>query len=355
MKKINWVHRTAWLAGWSVCVAGTASAATIRSDMIEVQGQAIRTITVSGELENADGEKFFRLAMQSKQGTIVFLEGPGGSLRAGIEIGRAIRLAGYPTAVVDQSACASACAYAWLGGRKRYMGASARIGFHAAFHTSRPGSASGMGNALLGAYLNQLDLPMAAIAYMTEAEPNTMRWLTLRDAAQYGIAVESVEDAAPSPPPRRAPTVPPAVTALPPAPVMTADSQRARVNAQAQRYLEVWNQPNHRSLASLGLFYADIVNAFGKNTSRAELMKSKVEFSNRWPERQYRYIPGTLGVHCSKDLCMTQGVVEWNVRSAARQAASTGTAQFTLGFEAQTMKIVLENSEVLTRKVSKAP
>src|SRR5205085_1307609 len=94
----------------------------------------------------------------------------------------------------DNTLCASACGLAWLGGRVRYMGATARIGFHAAY-TSQGGQASvsSAGNAITGAYLNQLGLPMSAIVYITGAAPDDMKWLSFSDAQRYGIDVKPFE------------------------------------------------------------------------------------------------------------------------------------------------------------------
>jgi hypothetical protein len=62
-------------------------------------------------------------------------------LVAGIDIGKAIRLKDFETAVVSnknsKTICASACALAWLGGTRRFMSATARIGFHAAYEIAR--------------------------------------------------------------------------------------------------------------------------------------------------------------------------------------------------------------------------
>jgi hypothetical protein len=70
------------------------------------------------------------------------------------------------TGVVDN--CASACALAWLAGVKRFMGPKARVGFHAAFNKSSR-QETGMGNALVGAYLTKLGLPLKAVIYITKA------------------------------------------------------------------------------------------------------------------------------------------------------------------------------------------
>jgi hypothetical protein len=64
------------------------------------------------------------------------------------------------TAVLPHQKCASAYAAIWLAGEKRVMSKHSRIGFHAA---SLNGVEKGEGNAILGAHLRDLGLPLRAI------------------------------------------------------------------------------------------------------------------------------------------------------------------------------------------------
>jgi hypothetical protein len=72
------------------------------------------------------------------------------------------------------------------------MGEGSTVGFHAAYRETgrRTPVADSVGNALVGAYLNQLGLSATAIAYITEPDPTDIRWLTFSDAAKIGITVE---------------------------------------------------------------------------------------------------------------------------------------------------------------------
>src|SRR4051812_15632822 len=77
-------------------------------------------ITVDGPLLFGDEKRFVSAALEPTEAVVV-LSGPGGNLYAGTEIGKAIRLKGFNTLVMNGGECASSCAYAWLGGRVRYM------------------------------------------------------------------------------------------------------------------------------------------------------------------------------------------------------------------------------------------
>lgn len=180
-------------------------AATIQVTPIDNAEQAL--VTVAGPFEFADIEQFrTKTSMLSK--AVVMFGSPGGNLLAGIEIGTQIRLKGFASLVPEGSSCASACALAWLGGTKRFMGPDAHVGFHAAFVViDGVSKETSVGNARVGAYLNRIGLPDRAVDYITSAAPNNMSWLTLTDASNLGIDVELFQ-----PNPTPVPTTSPPIT-----------------------------------------------------------------------------------------------------------------------------------------------
>ena len=100
----------------------------------------------------------------------------------------------FETGVAPNSLCASACAMAWLGGTKRYMASQSRIGFHAAYVINNGvARETGLGNAIVGAYVTQLGLPLSAVIYITNSNPREMTWLSADDARKVGIDVEFLE------------------------------------------------------------------------------------------------------------------------------------------------------------------
>jgi hypothetical protein len=147
-------------------------------------------VTINGDIMLGD-EIIFDILTPDCRGGGVLLKSDGGSLTAGLRIGELIRERGLETAVTFNARCASACALAWLGGTKRYMSTSSWIGFHAAYTVSDLGAAneSGLGNALVGAYMTTLGLPKDAVIFAASARPNEMNWLTAEHALQLGINV----------------------------------------------------------------------------------------------------------------------------------------------------------------------
>jgi len=160
-------------------------------------GDGIDLISITGVLEDGDDAVFRKLAAASDK-AIVVLNSEGGSVSTGLEIGRAIRLRGFATAVPPQTLCASACALTWLAGSPRFLDDTSKLGFHAAYRVVNGKAAeSGVGNALVGAYLNQIGLPENAIIYVTSAPPEGIEWLSANKAAAAGISYEPLQSEAP--------------------------------------------------------------------------------------------------------------------------------------------------------------
>jgi hypothetical protein len=328
------------IAAW-LFVMGAAQAANIQIKALEPTSALVM---IEGDLELADIESFRNKVAPLSKATVAF-RSDGGSLLAGIRIGMLIRVKSFITVVPDQAQCASACAVAWLGGVRRFMGAGSKVGFHAAY-IQRGGTTaeSGPGNAVLGAYLDQIGLPEDAIVYITQAAPSSMKWLTMDEAAQHGIDVALLPPADPAP--AAAPSIAAAVTTpeLPP-PASLAARAIGRVSELAAR----WSAPNPEILGALDEFYGDKVFYHGKLVSRQAVVIEKKYFAERWPQRSYKIRPHSLSVSCSAaDVCRVQGVMDRELANAKTNAKSRDVTSFDYGFAraGESLKIASETSSV---------
>lgn len=153
-------------------------------------------IFVLGEIESGDEDTFRQLSLQNPK-AIVALDSNGGKLIPAIEIGKMIRLAGYPTIVGDDFMCSSSCALIWLAGSPRYLEPAGKVGFHASYRDNGGKfEETGVGNAIVGHYLSLLNLPQSAVIFATSASPNDITWLDGSNTEQSGIDYRSM-DAAP--------------------------------------------------------------------------------------------------------------------------------------------------------------
>jgi ATP-dependent protease ClpP protease subunit len=164
------------------------------AEITEIPDKQPPVIAITGELTLGDERKFIQIALPIAHAVVQF-NSNGGSLHAGIEIGKAIKLKRFDSLVKHGTYCASACALAWLAGARRFMEPAARVGFHAAYEVENgQAKTSGSGNAVVGAYLNQLGLSVEAIVYISTAAPESMQWLNATDANRYGIRVEVINE-----------------------------------------------------------------------------------------------------------------------------------------------------------------
>jgi hypothetical protein len=163
------------LALFTTINGGAVSAAEIERVPGPEPGQT--AILVRGPIEEGDDNRFFEVA-EASPSAIVYLESPGGSVTAGISIAAEIALRGYTTLVLDGSGCHSICAIMWVSGTHRYMSPNADISVHAAYRMKNDATGgveateSGMANAQIGAFLNEIGLSADAIRYFTFAGPN---------------------------------------------------------------------------------------------------------------------------------------------------------------------------------------
>jgi hypothetical protein len=152
------------------------------------------------------------LASNTKGGPVLF-NSPGGSLIGGLRLGYIIRKHGLDTQVgwqrstgvgigigEEQSICASACAYAFMGGTQRTLGdMGARLGVHRFYRGTAADNLSGGAYserdlddtqrifAALVAYIREMGIDAKVVGLADRAGPNEMYWISSEEAAALGI------------------------------------------------------------------------------------------------------------------------------------------------------------------------
>jgi hypothetical protein len=278
-------------------------------------------IAIDGELELGDIDSFRAKTEPLPVGrTTVEFRSKGGRLLAGIRIGAQIRAKRFNTVVPEGAQCASACALAWLGGARRFVGEDSSVGFHTAYILKTAGPAeSGPGNAILGAYLNQIGLSEEAILYITHAAPTSVQWMSLEEAVEYGIVVAKLPPAGVRPP-----ADDPVDTPHP------QGSPEQRAIDFVHSLFERWSGPNAELLPVLDKLYTEKVLYHGKSTPRQSVLLSKRRFANRWTQRNYAIRPGSLSAACAAagGTCRVKGSLSWKLHEAKTTASSRGVASF---------------------------
>jgi hypothetical protein len=309
-------------------------------------------LTIEGDLELGDIETFRRKTgpIPIARATVEF-RSKGGSLLAGIRVGAQIRAKKFATVVPDGTQCASACALAWLGGARRYVGEFSRVGFHSAYIVKGSGpTESGPGNAILGAYLNQLGLSERAILYITHAAPTSMQWMSMEEAAEYGITVT------------RSPPFHPTMSFNASGAAITehpAGSPERRAIDFVLSLIGRWSGSNAEILPFLEGLYTDRVLYHGKSTPRQTVLLSKHRFANRWTERTYHVLPNSLSATCAKssETCRVKGIMSWKLYDAKTKNTSRDVAKFEYGvvLNDENPQIAVETSSTNANSTNDGP
>lgn len=317
-----------------LCVQASANAASIEVSRLN-DGSGL--VLLDGDIELDDVAQFWSKVAAFSKATVAF-RSEGGSLLAGIRIGTFIRDRGFATLVPDGAWCASACAVAWLGGAQRLLGTGSKVGFHAAYVLKgHKATESGPGNAVLGAYLYQLGLSEDAIVYVTQADPSSIRWLSLEQAAQYGIEVALAPWAVQS--------------AGPTDPVIKREPEEGlerRVTDFVRALASRWSSPNEQAFRSFDELYADKVRYRGKLTLRQDVVLDKQRFAQRWPQRSYTIRPDSISVTCTKEseTCSVKGTMNRSLANGAAKTTSRDITSFEyqIAESGQALHIVAETS-----------
>lgn len=105
-------------------------------------------ISAIGTIDESTPAKFEQFYKEHPYSTTVVFHSPGGSLMAGMELGRLLRKYKIPVSIGEtrrgtyrysetiEGVCASACAYAFLGGASRSIDSDSKIGFHQFYRAS---------------------------------------------------------------------------------------------------------------------------------------------------------------------------------------------------------------------------
>ena len=323
------------IAVWSLALTG-AEAAHIAVKPLD-NGSAL--VAIEGELDLADIDAFRAKTEPLPVGrATVEFSSKGGSLLAGIRIGALIRTKKFSAVVPDGAQCASACALAWLGGTRRFVGEYASVGFHTAYIMKTGGmSESGPGNAILGAYLNQLGLSERAILYITHAAPTSMQWMSMEQAAEYGITVAKL---------------PPPHVGAEPAGAGAAQQSEGSPERRAIEFvlalLARWSGPNAELLPFLDGLYTDKVAYYGKAESGQTVLLTKRRFANRWTQRAYTVRPSSLTATCSEAAatCRVKGTMGWKFQEAKTTSHGVASFEYSIVLSDEGAKIVAETSTV---------
>ena len=126
------------------------------------------------------------------------------------------------------------------------------------------------------------------------------------------------------------------------------DAQNLAVN-----YLNLWSAPNQLTLTAASSFYGPTVMFHGRERTLASVLAEKRRFTERWPQRTYRYRPETTMVACESSgaHCTVWAIFDFSAASSAHDRRSHGIGEHELVVRLSGSRpvIVAETSRVLRR------
>lgn len=118
------------LAGLGLALALALPGPAAALDFTVLNQGSGNIIFAAGGFERGDAARLEALLRRTPNVQMMVFRSPGGVAVEGLAVGRVIRRAGIGTHLPANTQCASACTYAFLGGRVRTMEAGARYGVH---------------------------------------------------------------------------------------------------------------------------------------------------------------------------------------------------------------------------------
>jgi hypothetical protein len=210
--------------------APPASAQPMRFELAGNSGncRGCEWIKAEGEITPDTPRAFREYRQKYGPGGAVILHSPGGSLAAGLELGRLFRESQITTIVgrtvpndagshiVVAGSCASACAYAFLGGVNRTLEPHpmisdgiepvvSKIGVHRFFRpevltrmgavlfTGRDLDAEQRTTAALAVYMVEMGVDARLLGLATAADATSVRWLSYQEAEQLLVIYKPYE------------------------------------------------------------------------------------------------------------------------------------------------------------------
>ena len=163
--------------------------------------QSTGTLTLDGETAVLHGTitpaVVAEFAQQTRDHAVrgLVLDSPGGNVEAAMLLGDMVHARGVATRVSAGDMCASACAYVFLSGNERSVGAAAKVGMHAPYvvdglgHTSTSPTAA----AEVVDWAQKMGVPHDAVEKSLARGASEMWWLTAQDLHAAGVKVARFE------------------------------------------------------------------------------------------------------------------------------------------------------------------
>jgi hypothetical protein len=98
--------------------------------------------------------------------------------------------------------------------------------------------------------------------------------------------------------------------------------------------------------------YAEIVNFYGKQLPKGDVLEDKRGYAERWPERVSVPRADSIRSFCSSGLCYVSGIYDWQVSNPKikKRLSGVATFEYTVNVAGMGYSIVAEGGKVIQRE-----
>jgi len=194
---------TSFLVVWGTIISAEATIKISGSTCLAIVCGTGSSIYIDGEFGGNEAERLDAL-IREKNLTIystVYLNSPGGSLRAGMDLARVIRKYRFNTSVGellqngkhsgDGAICMSACTFAFLGGEFRYFSDKSLFGVHRFFSNDpieNELAVAQITSARIISFLMEMEIKPDFFVETTKASSDSIRLLSRDQMLEFGFA-----------------------------------------------------------------------------------------------------------------------------------------------------------------------
>lgn len=295
-------------------------------------------IILNGEIDFRTPLAFRRAISAHPDTHTIVLNSGGGSVQAALLVAEEIHERGMATVILSEFQCLSACSFIFFAGHERL--AEGKLGVH---------QISGSDD-IEAAQLNLSDI-LETLAKYGVSQGVITRMLRTRSSDMYIFTSEEVADLGINKLTSEKPEIQP--EQFPP----TTRPQNIPENASELAKAFVLGLILSGSLPAEDLLnlsdraYADTVNFYGKQLSKAQVLDDKRQYAKRWPIRVSSARAASIKSLCSAALCYVSGIYDWQVSNPKTRKRLSGVAtfQYTVNMTGSVYSIVAEGGEVLQR------
>lgn len=306
-----------------------------------------QVIALDGPIDFRSPLAFRRILAARPNAKALFLNSVGGSVQGALLIAEEVHERGLSTLIPPKSECLSACSFIFFAGNARV--ALGSLGVH------QISGGSDIQNAQLNLSdiletLAKYDVHQGVITRMLRTAPDDMYVFTQQEIVDLGVN-RDIKDVSPSS------SRPPTVQEDSPSQTTPATkSELTQAEQHVQKFvLTLIAASGSLSKASLvnvsSRVYADLVEFYGKQLTKQQVLEDKAIYAERWPVRSSTTRPSTVATQCSGTVCRVAGIYDWEVLNPKKRKSSRGAAAFEYRVQMKGDRLVIigEDGKVLER------